>query len=71
MRMGDWKGVRTGLRKNPAAAVELYDLKNDVAESRNVAEEHPDVAATIAGIMKTARVESDVFPLYKALPVAK
>jgi arylsulfatase A len=71
VRMGDWKGVRTGLRKNPAAAVELYNLKDDVAESRNLAGEHPEVAAKVAEIMKSGRVESDVFPLYKALPAAK
>jgi arylsulfatase A-like enzyme len=71
VRMGDWKGVRTGLRKNAAAPVQLYDLKSDVAESRDVASEHPEIVAKMSAIMKDRRVESDVFPLYKALPAAK
>ena len=41
VRMGDWKLVQP---KRDAEA-ELYDLKTDIGESRNVAADHPDVAA--------------------------
>jgi arylsulfatase A-like enzyme len=37
VRQGDWKLV-----SNQAGAVELYHLKEDVAETRDVASEHPD-----------------------------
>ena len=44
MRHGDWKLVRMGgkarVRKT---AWELYDLSEDVAETNNLAKDHPDV----------------------------
>src|SRR6185295_9133364 len=35
IRFGDWKAVKNG----PAAAIELYDLKTDTAETKNLAAE--------------------------------
>jgi len=40
IRMGDWKLVA---RQDGPSPWELYDLKTDRSESRNVAEKHPDV----------------------------
>ncbi len=62
VRMGDWKGVRHG-RKGP---LELYDLRVDVSERKDVAAQHPDVAARIVEIMQTARTESQEFPVREA-----
>jgi arylsulfatase A-like enzyme len=59
VRMGSWKGVRHGRK----GAVEVYDLSSDLAERNNVAAQHADVAAKIAGIMDTARTESKEFPV--------
>ena len=53
--MGKWKGIKQNVRKNPDAPAELYDLENDISESRNVAAEHPAVAARIERIMLEAR----------------
>ncbi len=60
--MGNWKGVRLGLQKNPDAPVALYDLAKDLAETTDVAAGHPDLVARMAEIMKSAHVESKVFP---------
>jgi len=60
VRMGNWKGVKQGLGKDPDAPLELYDLKNDIGEQRNVAGEHPDVAARIEAIMREARTRPAV-----------
>jgi len=57
VRMGKWKGVKQGLRKNPDAPLELYDLENDLGEQRNVADAHPEVAARIEAIMLEARTQ--------------
>lgn len=65
IRMGDWKGVRLGVRRHPDAAVELYDLKTDPQESRNVAEAYPDVVARMQGLFRSARTDSRIFRLYK------
>jgi arylsulfatase A-like enzyme len=58
VRMGDWKGVR-----KQGAAIELYDLKNDVGESRDVSASEPGVLRRIAELMAAARTDSPDFPV--------
>jgi arylsulfatase A-like enzyme len=62
VRLGDWKGVRL----EPGQPLELYDLKTDAGETKNVAAAHPDVVARIEAILKTARTESEPWPLRTA-----
>ena len=50
VRMGDWKGVLIQTNSTPSH-LELYDLKADVGERNNVAEEHPDVAAKMKKLL--------------------
>ena len=59
VRVGDWKGVRLDSRQ----AIELYDLKSDVAEKDNVAAAHKDVVAEIDRLMAVYRTESPDFPV--------
>ena len=61
VRMGDFKGVHH-IRQN---RFELYNLKDDVGETRDVASEFPEQAARIREIMKKARTESKEFPLFE------
>lgn len=58
IRFGDWKAVRNG----PFAPIELYDLKTDVSESRNLAPEKPELVAKAESLMKTAHVDNPNFP---------
>ena len=51
VRMGKWKGIKTGLRENPDAPLELYDLEADIGEHNNVVEQQPEIAASIEKIM--------------------
>ncbi len=53
VRQGDWKLVQLG--KEP---VELYNLKDDIGESKNLAAAHPDVRSKLLG--ELARWETDV-----------
>jgi len=62
VRTGDWKGVRL----RPSGPIELYDLKSDPGESKNVASEHPDVVARVDAYLKTARTDSPRWPLSDA-----
>lgn len=59
VRMGPWKAVRM----RPSAPIELYDLSTDIGEQHNIAGAHPDVVATIAPILQSARTESEYWPM--------
>jgi uncharacterized sulfatase len=60
-RMDQWKAVRP----QAGEPLELYDLKSDLGEKRNVAQEHPDVVARMESYLKSARTESPQWPIRK------
>jgi arylsulfatase A-like enzyme len=60
-RMGDWKAVR----KSPDSPLELYDLKNDLGEQNDGAAKHPEIVKKIEYYLKTARTESELWPIGK------
>ena len=62
VRMGDWKAVRP----QAGAPLELYNLKADLGEKQNVAEKHPEVVAKIEEYLKTARTDSEHWPITAA-----
>lgn len=62
VRFGDWKAVKNG----PAAAIELYDLKADRGESKNLAAEQPGLVAKAAALMREARTDAPDWPLTPA-----
>ncbi len=55
VRMGEWKGIKKDLIKEPDASLELYNLQEDIAEQHNVARDRPDIARQIEEIMVEAR----------------
>jgi arylsulfatase A len=59
VRMGDWKAIR--LKKD--APLELYDLRQDPTERRDVAAAHPRVVEAIEAYLKTARTDSERWPV--------
>ncbi|BAX79069.1 arylsulfatase [Labilibaculum antarcticum] len=61
VRMGDWKAVLYGLHKK--GELELYNLAEDVTETNNVADQHPDIVAKMKEILKKEHVDSEIFPL--------
>jgi len=59
VRMGTWKAVRLK-RDGP---LELYDLASDPAEEHDVAAAHADVTSKIEAYLKTARTDSEQWPV--------
>ena len=68
VRLGDWKGIRQGSNSE----IQLYDLKSDMQEKHNLADQHPTVVQKIAGIMESAATPSDRYPIgqvYQGKPI--
>jgi arylsulfatase A-like enzyme len=60
-RMGQWKAVRPQADEK----LELYNLKTDLSESENVAEKNLELVAKLDAFLKSARTESEQFPIRK------
>ncbi|MFN4258410.1 MAG: arylsulfatase [Gemmataceae bacterium] len=62
IRLGPWKALRLKLN----GPIELYDLSQDIGETTNVAERHPDIVAKAEKIFQTARTDSPHWPIKPA-----
>ena len=51
------------VRLAPGKPLELYDLSKDIAETKDIATERPDVIARIEKFLKTARTDSPNWPV--------
>src|SRR5690606_221418 len=61
IRMGDWKVVKTHLKdKNNEPTLELYNLKTDIGETINVADQHPDILEKAAKILESQHTEPTI-----------
>ncbi|MFC4995346.1 arylsulfatase [Rubritalea tangerina] len=65
VRKGHWKAYRKGGWNAP---IELYNLSNDLAESKNIASQHPEIVAEMATIMKK---EHSPHPVWNLNPKEK
>jgi arylsulfatase A-like enzyme len=63
VRQGDWKAVRLNALTPDEAFVELYDLRTDLHEDRNVAAENPEIVARMLRLMQESHVDSELFKL--------
>ena len=64
--MGDWKGIRQSMAKARTSAdikTELYNLKSDPGEQKNVAAKNPAIMAQIEAIMVSEHTPSSLLPL--------
>ena len=63
-RYGKWKGVQLNVNQTfgrPDAPIEVYDLENDLGETKNVAAAHPEIVEKIREIFREARTPSPLF----------
>jgi arylsulfatase A len=63
IRSDKWKALRKGIRTDPDAPIELYDLENDFSEKNDVSVEHPEIVEKMKKIMIDAREPSEYFPM--------
>jgi arylsulfatase A-like enzyme len=64
VRSGAWKGVRNG----PSAPIELYNLDDDVGETRDLAAAKPELAAKAEALMKAAHRDDPNWPMRDRKP---
>ena len=60
LRQGDWKLVHYNMNEN--GKPELYHLADDLGETKNLAEKHPEKVAAMLKILDTHRKPSPIFP---------
>ncbi|HAV64401.1 MAG TPA: N-acetylgalactosamine-6-sulfatase, partial [Verrucomicrobiales bacterium] len=67
VRIGEWKGIRQGLRPRqgqPANLhIELYNLAADIGETADLSAAHPEIVRQIKSIMDREHRPSVEFPL--------
>lgn len=52
IRMGDWKAIKTNLKKNPEADWQLFNLATDPKETTDVSAQHPEEIKQAGAILK-------------------
>lgn len=63
IRMGKWKGLRTGILDGDLS-IELYNLEEDIREEHNLASEYPDVIQKMEALMKREHVTAELERFY-------
>lgn len=59
---GNWKGVRVKNGGKPGAAIELYDLSQDLGEKTDLAASRPEIARRLIDLMDSSRTPSPYWP---------
>jgi arylsulfatase A-like enzyme len=59
VRFGDWKAVKNG----PSAKVELYNLKADPGESKDLAADRPELVKKATALLSSQRTDHPDWPL--------
>jgi arylsulfatase A-like enzyme len=59
--MGKWKGVRLEVNADRSAPIQLYDIENDIGETRDLASEYPEIVRKISSLVEEAHTPSPRF----------
>jgi arylsulfatase A-like enzyme len=61
LRKDDWKIVRYDIENEPQGNIQLFNLKDDPSESRDLAKDHPEKLNQLIQLMTNARVPNADF----------
>jgi arylsulfatase A-like enzyme len=61
LRFGDWKAVQKGMNQEVHQDIELYDLMQDIGETTNIADKHPEIVKKAKEMFKEAHTPSEHF----------
>ncbi len=61
VRKGNWKAVRLKVHSNRNAPLELYNLAEDLGETKNLAAKYPEIVKEMEKLMVSSRTESEYF----------
>jgi arylsulfatase A len=62
-RMGNWKGIKLSVNKEPATPLELYNLETDPGEQHNVAKQFPAIVLQLEKVIQQAHISNKDWPL--------
>lgn len=57
IRAGDWKIIRS------RSGIELYNLKDDLGETKNLAEQNSEIVTRLSALFEKSRIDSAEFPV--------
>ncbi len=60
IRLGDWKAVKSNMKKDKNAPWEIYNLLIDKNEMNNVATQHPELIKRFEGILQKEHQPSHI-----------
>ncbi len=61
IRKGDWKAIHLNVGNPKRTTVELYNLRDDLHEDNNLAEQKPEIVTKLTHLMDKARTNSELF----------
>ncbi|PHR90001.1 MAG: hypothetical protein COA78_35530 [Blastopirellula sp.] len=64
LRQGDWKVVQLNVSSNNPKPVELYNLRDDISETKNLAKQHPERLQKLTELMDSAHITNKAYPLF-------
>ncbi len=69
-RMDHWKAVQTDIHNQENPPIKLYNLRDDLGETKDIAAKYPKIVGLMRDIFEDAHTDSALFPL-KFRPAAK
>lgn len=59
VRFGNWKAIQQGMNKEIRQAIELYDLSQDIGETTNIADQHPEIIEKVEAMFEESHTPSE------------